>query len=34
MNQGVYEELNTGIISKKLNELDRSLFFVRVKEIP
>jgi len=27
MNQGIYEEMITGIVSKKLNELDRSHFF-------
>jgi len=26
MNQGIYEDLITGVISKKLNELDRSDF--------
>ncbi len=34
MNQGIYEEMITGIVSKKLNELDRSHFFFRAKETP
>gem|GEM_PF-2801946 len=33
MNQGIYEEMITGIVSKKLNELDRSHFFW-AKETP